>query len=324
MKHEIFCTLGPGSLNKKFLSFAEKNNVALVRLNLSHLTLQNLIKHIKFIQKNSKLKICIDTEGAQLRTKTKGKTALIRKNKFFFINKKGGKFVLYPENIFDQLKKNNILDIGFNNLKAKIVKKNKNKITLKCIEQGVLENNKGVHVINNSKIKIDYLTKKDLAAIEIGKKYKIKNFALSFTNTPEDIKKFKQKLKNCRTIFKLETKRAIKNLKVLFKTADDFLIDRGDLSKEIKIVNVPIVQRKIFKLKNKFKNIKIAIATNFLESMIEKPFPTRAEVNDIYNACEMGVTGLVLAAETAIGKYPEECVKLLREIIKVFNKNKIR
>ena len=52
MKHEIFCTLGPGSLNKKFLSFAEKNNVALVRLNLSHLTLQNLIKHIKFIQKN--------------------------------------------------------------------------------------------------------------------------------------------------------------------------------------------------------------------------------------------------------------------------------
>ena len=58
--------------------------------------------------------------------------------------------------------------------------------------------------------------------------------------------------------------------------------------------------------------------------MIDKPFPTRAEVNDIYNACEMGVTGLVLAAETAIGKYPEECVKLLKKIIKVFNKNKIK
>ena len=68
MKHEIFCTLGPGSLNKKFLNFAEKNNVALVRLNLSHLTLKNLIKNIKFIQQNSKLKICIDTEGAQIRT----------------------------------------------------------------------------------------------------------------------------------------------------------------------------------------------------------------------------------------------------------------
>ncbi len=324
MKHEIFCTLGPGSLNKKFLNFAEKNNVALVRLNLSHLTLKNLIKNIKFIQQNSKLKICIDTEGAQIRTKIKGSPISVKKNKFFFINKKKGKFKLYPENIFDQLKKNNILDIGFNNLKAKIIEKNKNKIKLRCIEQGVLENNKGVHVINNSRIKINYLTEKDLAAIEIGKKYKIKNFALSFTNSPEDIKKFKEKLKNCRTIFKLETKKAIKNLKILFKTADDFLIDRGDLSKEIKIVNVPIVQRKIFKLKNKFRNIKIAIATNFLESMIDKPFPTRAEVNDIYNACEMGVTGLVLAAETAIGKYPEECVKLLKKIIKVFNKNKIK
>ena len=78
----------------------------------------------------------------------------------------------------------------------------------------------------------------------------------------------------------------------------------------------------MFKYFRKFKKKKMAVATNFLESMIEKPFPTRAEVNDIYNACEMGATGLVLAAETAIGKYPEECVSLLKKIIKVYNKNK--
>ena len=71
----------------------------------------------------------------------------------------------------------------------------------------------------------------------------------------------------------------------------------------------------------KHKNKKIAIATNFLESMIEKPFPTRAEVNDIFNACEMNASGLVLAAETAIGKYPKECVFLLKRIIKVFKKS---
>ena len=94
-----------------------------------------------------------------------------------------------------------------------------------------------------------------------------------------------------------------------------------DLSKEIKIENVPLIQRKIFKLAKKYKNKKIAIATNFLESMIEKPFPTRAEVNDIYNACEMRATGLVLAAETAIGKYPKECVELLKRIIGVFSKS---
>ena len=85
---------------------------------------------------------------------------------------------------------------------------------------------------------------------------------------------------------------------------------------------VPVIQRKIFKIARKYKNKKIAIATNFLESMIEKPFPTRAEVNDIFNACEMRVSGLVLAAETAIGKYPKECVLLLKSIINVFNKTK--
>lgn len=184
----------------------------------------------------------------------------------------------------------------------------------------MLENNKGVY-LRNRNIKIKYLTDKDLNAIKLSKKYNIKNFALSFTNSQKDIKNFKNLVKNSRTIFKIETKKAIKNLTGLIKNADDFLIDRGDLSKEIKIENVPLIQRKIFKIANKYKNKKIAIATNFLESMIEKPFPTRAEVNDIYNACEMRATGLVLAAETAIGKYPKECVVLLKKIIGVFYKN---
>ena len=100
----------------------------------------------------------------------------------------------------------------------------------------------------------------------------------------------------------------------------NFLIDRGDLSKEIEIENIPIAQRKILKYTKKNKNI--YIATNFLESMIEKNFPTRAEVNDIYNALELGAKGIVLAAETAIGKYPIECVLLLKKIFKKFKKVK--
>ena len=71
----------------------------------------------------------------------------------------------------------------------------------------------------------------------------------------------------------------------------------------------------------KNKKIKIAVATNFLESMIEKPFPTRAEVNDIYNSIEMGTSSLVLAGETAIGKYPKECIDYLLKIIKIYHKD---
>lgn len=319
-KIEIFCTLGPSSLNRSFLSFAEKNKVSLVRLNMSHLTLQSLEKSIIFIKKNSNLKICIDTEGAQIRTKLKTKSFQIKKGQLFYLYKNKEKFRLYPEVIFEKLKSKDVLDIGFNNLLARIEKKTEDKIILKCLTSGLLENNKGVYVRNRD-IDINFLTKKDILAIQIAKKYKINNYALSFTNTTQDIVNFKKIIKKSRAIFKIETKKAINNLNKLLKSADDFLIDRGDLSKEIKIENVPIIQRKIFNLAKKHKNKKIAIATNFLESMIEKPFPTRAEVNDIFNACEMNASGLVLAAETAIGKYPKECVFLLKRIIKVFKKS---
>ena len=100
------------------------------------------------------------------------------------------------------------------------------------------------------------------------------------------------------------------------------LIDRGDLSKDIKIENVPIIQRKIIhEAKKNRKNV--YVATNFLESMIDKPFPTRAEANDIYSSLEMGADGLVLAAETAVGKYPIESVEFLIKVIKKFNKKNL-
>ena len=84
-------------------------------------------------------------------------------------------------------------------------------------------------------------------------------------------------------------------------------------------MDVPVAQRKIQKITKKNKK-KVFVATNLLESMIEKPYPTRAEINDIYNCLELGANGLVLAAETAIGKWPLECVKLLDSIIDKYEK----
>ena len=105
----------------------------------------------------------------------------------------------------------------------------------------------------------------------------------------------------------------------MFKKNRSFLIDRGDLSKDLSIENIPRAQRYIFKQKKIYKNnIKISVATNFLESMINNNFSTRAEINDIYNSLEMGADGLVLAAETAVGKYPAECIILLKKVIKNF------
>ena len=314
-KIKIFCTLGPSSLSKNFLKFAQKNKIDMVRLNMSHLSLSDLKKNIIFVKKNSNLKICIDTEGAQIRTKVKKKQFLKKNQKIKIFKNKN--FYLYPNDVYNKLKKNDYLEVGFDGLILKIVKKTNDYLGCNCIQNGKLEKNKGVH-LSNRNINLNFLTDKDLEAIKIGKENKIKNYALSFTNTANDIIKFSKLLPTEKKIYKIETQQALKNFKKFNKIANEFLIDRGDLSKEISIEKIPITQRFLFK--NKRSKSKIYIATNLLETMIDKPYPTRAEANDIYNSIEMGASGLVLAAETAIGRYPKECIKFLKKIILQFRK----
>ena len=319
-KIEIFCTLGPASLNKNFLNFA-KNKVDLLRLNMSHIEIKNLKKTINFIRSYTKTPICIDTEGAQIRTKVKISKFFKTGQKFKIYNH-SNTINLYPQEIYYKLKNNDVLNIGFEDLKAKIIQKNIRYITLKVLSSGKIDNNKGVH-IENRNINLNFLTKKDLQALEISKKLKIKNYALSFTNSYNDIQKFNKLLPKTNKIFKIESKKAIRSIDKIIKFGTNFLIDRGDLSKEISIENIPFVQRKILKISRKFRNKNIYIATNFLESMILNKYPTRGEANDIYNSLEMGAKGLVLAAETAIGRYPEKTVNFLKKMINSFNKTKL-
>ena len=316
-KIEIFCTLGPASLNEKFLNFA-KNKVDLLRLNMSHIKIKNLKKTINFIRSYTKTPICIDTEGAQIRTKVKISKFFKTGQKFKIYNH-SNTINLYPQEVYYKLKNNDVLNIGFEDLKAMIIQKNIRYITLKVLSSGKIDNNKGVH-IENRNINLNFLTKKDLQALEISKKLKIKNYALSFTNSYKDILKFNKLLPKTNKIFKIESKKAIWSINKIIKFGTNFLIDRGDLSKEISIENIPFVQRKILKISRKFRNKNIYIATNFLESMILNKYPTRGEANDIYNSLEMGAKGLVLAAETAIGKYPEKTVNFLKKMINSFKK----
>ena len=319
-KIQIITTLGPSSLNAAFLKFSN-NNIDLLRLNMSHIEPEELEEKIKFIRKFTKTNICVDTEGAQIRTKV-FKTRDLKKYQNLKISRaKDKKFLsLYPYEIFEKLKTKDILNIGFNNLLIEIKSKKNNLINAKVIRAGKLENNKGVH-IENRKIGINFITEKDKKAILIAKKNNIKHFALSFTNSSKDVEKFKAILGDgCQKIFKIETKRAVKNFSKIIKNADNFLIDRGDLSKDITVVQIPKIQRKLMEIKKNFQKKKIFIATNLLESMIENNYPTRGEANDIYSSLEMGANGLVLAAETAIGKHPISCVKFIKKMILSFKK----
>ncbi len=318
-KIKIICTLGPSSLNRKFLEYSKKN-INILRLNMSHLNLNEMQKNILFIRKYTNTQICIDSEGAQIRSKVKKKKFFKKNLKITVFHGKANFLEFYPEYIFNKIKKGDLLNIGFDNLKIKILKKNEKKFSAIVVREGLLENNKGVH-IENRKIDINYLTNKDFKAIELAKQMNIKTFALSFTNSEEDINSFNKLLKkNSNKIYKIETKKAVKNFETMIKVGSNFLIDRGDLSKDIDIINIPKVQRDLIEIKKKYKNKNIFIATNLLESMIYNNYPTRGEANDIYSSLEMGADGLVLAAETAVGKYPIECVEFIKKLINNFKK----
>ena len=148
---KILCTLGPSTLNKRFLNFAERK-ISLLRLNMSHIEIKDLSNIIKFIKKNSNIPICIDTEGAQIRTKVT-KLKFCKLNSILNIYRSSNNFTLYPSGVFNKLKVGDILNIGFRGLMVKIKSTNKKVIKSIIINSGYLENNKGVN-ISNRKIKL--------------------------------------------------------------------------------------------------------------------------------------------------------------------------
>ena len=195
----------------------------------------------------------------------------------------------------------------------------KNFITTKVISPGILENNKGVHISQN--INLPALTSKDKYAISIGKQYGINFFALSFANHPKNVDEIRGLIKKSFLISKIETKNGVNNLDLICKKSDAILIDRGDLSRFFEIAKIPPIQEKIINLGKK-NSTPVYVATNLLETMIHNSEPTRAESNDIFSTLKQGASGLVLAAETAIGSNPISCVLFLKKCLNVFSKYK--
>jgi ATP sulfurylase len=192
-------------------------------------------------------------------------------------------------------------------------------VTGRVLNGGEIGNNKAVTV--NRSIGLEPLTDKDQNAITLGKQLGIKHFALSFANTGSNVDLIRSLTgKNAFIISKVESRQALQNLDEIIELSDAILIDRGDLSREVAIEAIPIVQRQVIK-RARLKKRSVYVATNLLESMIASPGPTRAEVNDVYSTLEQGASGLVLAAETAIGKHPVASAGMVKRIVSVFQSN---
>ena len=320
---KVICTIGPSTFKKKKLLNLKKLKVDLFRINLSHTKIEDVKKRIKSLQHLNINKICVDTEGAQIRTTTvKKKLFKINQIVNFNLKKKnsGNNIGLYPNFNFSNLKTKAIISIGFENLKLKVIKIKKNTFKAIVVSGGYVESNKGVHI--NKYIKLNGVTDKDIEAIKIARKLKVKNFALSFANNKQDVINFRKLIgKKSDLISKIETNMALNNLSEIIKNSNKILIDRGDLSRYVPIERIPIVQMQILKKANLMKR-KCYVATNLLETMVQNDQPTRAESNDIFSTLEKGADGLVLAAETAMGNYPIECVQFIKKCIQTYKNYK--
>jgi pyruvate kinase len=184
------------------------------------------------------------------------------------------------------------------------------------VEAGRIRSNRAVTILPSPRLPT--LTEKDLRAIEIGARYGLRHFALSFATSADDVNRLRSLVPGDASIIaKIESRPGVRNMDGIIAAADAVLIDRGDLSREIAIEHVPVYQKHIIRRANTW-NTPVFVATNLLESMVEHSTPTVAEANDIINTLLDGAHGLVLAAETAIGAYPIRAVDMVRRLVEAF------
>ena len=212
-----------------------------------------------------------------------------------------------------------IITVDFDSVLLSVTEVKKDKAVATVLNGGSVGNNKAVTVFPSPTIPA--LSEKDIAAVKLGLEYGVKDFALSFANSAEDVMEFRKITgKDATIISKIESNKAVRNLDSILEVTDAILIDRGDLSREVPLENIPLLQKLIIK-KGRRVDTNVFVATNLLESMLVNRKPTRAELNDVMNTLIDGATGLVLAAETAIGKHPVAAVDILRSLIERYRES---
>jgi ATP sulfurylase len=309
-------------MNGRVIGRLAELGATLFRINLSHTALDDVGDVIDFIRGHTDVPVCLDTEGAQVRTAAfvDGKVQ-VAENEIIRIPHArvpgdGRRFNLYPRGIATELEIGDFISIDFNAVLVQVVDIDADGVELRVLNGGEIGSNKAVTV--ERPLAMPPLTEKDIAALKIGRAKGIDHVALSFANRAADVDEIRRHAgTDAFVISKIECRNGVANLEDIAKLSNAILIDRGDLSREFPVEHIPALQKQIIR-RTKAVERKVYVATNLLESMVVAPVPTRAEVNDVHNTLMDGVDGLVLAAETAIGEHPIACASMIVKLIRSF------
>ncbi len=332
-KAKILATLGPASNTKELIEAMLLAGLNAVRINMSHGAQDDHAVTIKIAREaatalGKPLSILVDLSGPKIRTgKMKGSRPVVlhEGEPFTITNREIEGTVSEVSTNFDGLP--GCVEIGARILiddgaiELIVDSKTETDVTTRVITGGVLSDRKGIN-LPNTPLPIPSLTKKDHADLEWAMIQNVDYIALSFVRTADDCREVKDLIKKLNTrklgraqlVAKIEKAEAIANLDEIISATDGVMVARGDLGVETSVELVPVYQKRIIEKAvagDKF----VITATQMLQSMIENPFPTRAEASDVANAVWDGSDAVMLSAETASGKYPLEAIRTMVRII---------
>ena len=327
-KVKILATVGPASSSPKMLAKLFAAGVDAFRVNMSHgdhATHAATIAAIRALEKSVSrpLTILCDLQGPKLRVGTfEGGKAVIRHGSHFTLDRDptpgdATRVCLPHPELFGVLTKGQRLLIDDGKLRLKVIRADADAILCSAVVGGVISDRKGVNV-PDAVVPIPALTAKDRLDLSFAVNQGADWIALSFVQRPEDVAEARRLIGGAGTsrpalIAKIEKPAAIAELAGILELSDGLMVARGDLGVELNPEEVPPLQKRIVELA-RASGKPVIVATQMLESMIEAPAPTRAEVSDVANAVYDGADAVMLSAETAAGAWPVEAVTIMDRI----------
>lgn len=314
MDFSVLVTLGPSILEPEKLKRISSYGRCIFRINGAHEDAESMIgltERVRAVLPTAEL--LVDLPGNKIRTKNL--TTPIRLVR-------GENFRLLPSQInfsefWSYLKKGDEVLANDSTYRLEVLSVDAEAIVLRSHSDGMLGNNKGLHVRGIHK-DIPFLFEKDQSLLRRAVELKLDFVSLSFVRTAEDIQESKKLLVSAggvtpKIIAKIETESSVKNLGPILQEVDLLNVDRGDLSSDIGLLNLPVTQERIIQSVLRAGK-RIYLATQFLKNMENNPVPLIAELTSLHEVMKSGIHGIQLSEETAIGRYPCECVKLVFDI----------
>lgn len=329
---KIVATIGPSSNDRYSLEKMLRQGMSAARLNLTHSTHKEQSETISKLRKLSEdlqkpLAIIADTKGPEIQAKPSSnkKLTLSQGQKITIspsseMSNPADLIVDFPH-LHKYVNEGNIIFLGDGEIELKILDADFPSIECEALNGGSIEGKKGIH-IPQIKLPLPTITKQDKQDIKFAVNQGVDWIALSFVQNVSDIREAKELLKSLKDednenptliIAKIETTKAVENIDEILDEADGLMVARGDLGMAVDMEDVPFIQKKIIRMSNCAAK-PVITATQMLESMIDFPSPTRAEVTDVANAVLDGTDAVMLSAETAIGSYPVKTVSTMNKI----------